>query len=54
MTRSSGMTARRTMTPALMSSTRIQVPPTATMEVKSSKTRAGPSATPVSSQVPSL
>jgi hypothetical protein len=51
-TRSSGMTARRMMTPAPTSLLRVQAPPTVMMEVRSSKTRASPSATPVSSPVP--
>jgi hypothetical protein len=49
MTRSSRMTARRMTMSALMLSPRVQAPPTVTMEVRSSKTRASPSATPISS-----
>jgi hypothetical protein len=52
MTRSSGMTARRMMTPAPMPPLRVQAPPTAMMEARSSRTQASLSATPVSSQVP--
>jgi hypothetical protein len=52
MTRSSRMTVRRTTMPALMPSPRVQAPPTVMMEVRSSKIRASPSATLVSSPVP--
>jgi hypothetical protein len=51
-TGSSRTMLRRTRMPALAPPSRAQAPPMATMEVESSWTRASPSATPVSFQVP--